>query len=627
MSLIKHSSSNYSPLNKTPQSVISNSSRSSSSSSSSGSFYNEEIKYFNPYVPSAIFHRRTNSKIDNPYSNSLWYYIRGNDGDEIRKMEERQKTIRALSGNKKTLGRSKSEMNRRTSDKKSILMEASNSLKSKAHSLQRIQPNKSNFTIFKPFSPLDPLFQKERQPLEDLVPSFELENICKASLHHFDLLASLKESLNEYLEQNAILMNQKFKRLLFGNNETMNSVCMIFYQKIIGKQQIDVADMNDYLSRALRVYPSYIFHRSQRKYIVENMTSEKSHKFQNWLMSIGNILLVDGYTSLDEVLVAPVADLQKMIDFLEDNLDTDDPANLGALNKIAKLRGYITSQQHDNLKMVEQIEDELPFFEIPVSWKTHNKQKWREMSKLSVEEQSIAYLRSEIQATLNGFKIWYKQLSIKCLEKIENIIHSNIHIATIFNDMSQNVMSNTSEATGTNCPSRNMTPRTELFYENSVGSTYQMYLNKCEREKQQVSIYLLKFEVSMDSRNKLFTGYVKKILEDVKQSDIRNIVSRMGVITTLSKLLECTKQYEMMAFARFIVTLRTFMATPLIDSSRSISGWHEMKPQEIIGRFESMRKAHKAILRDMYTGQSSVENLSRKIGTSAATERVLDILK
>lgn len=576
---------------------------------------NEEIQYFNPYISKKVFRKHSTADYSkfNPYSQSLWYYSRKNNGEEIREMEAKQRTIERRKTLNKLQGNYKTSLGNLSSDSDDLFSEADK---------ENISPfstprSKTSETALQETSPQSIGISSQPTMANNSLPG--LIEVVRVCIKDLELLSSIQDSMTAYSKQNAILVNSDHMLLLFGNVKTILSINRIFLKNLGIAKHFDVQLINDFLSRVLRVYPSYIFRRSQRMCLI-NRLENSEHHFDKWIQSLENIISVSGYHNIDEVMEAPISYLSRILDFTEDILNPSLPDNISALNYISKLRMYIQRGCSQYSSSVTN-DVRLSSFEVPQSWKLSNKTKWRNINSKPIEEQVIYYLRDEIKTKLVGFDRVCTLFRKSVFLQLDKILTHNYQIATTFNAISIDIPEGRPRSA---MPSDSqITPRTELFFENSIQSSYQLGMEKAEREKKQIWQYILKCDISLRSRQTLLKEYLNEAMTN-NPIKLESISEKYNEADFLSNMLNLLIEYSNTLFKKCLNVLKDFTCLLVTGSSRGI---HQIKTTDcklIIDGYNQMKKTHIMMLRDDYT---PMNRLTKEKGKSEALTKVLGMLE
>ncbi|KAG7882319.1 hypothetical protein KL937_000890 [Ogataea polymorpha] len=426
----------------------------------------------------------------NPYSQSLWFLSRGNQGEEIKEMQKRT--------------------------------EEPSRFRQKARQLQEL----SIPTRDKSLPPIPPKL------LQDF-PTPEISNFRDANSHlvisterqyllDLDLLNAVAVSFASYINERGIPIKSTDVILLFGNVSLMISLSELLVKNLASGHSL-VQTLNDHFTRLSQVYPSFFALQGRRLEILDSVKDDQ--RFDDWFSSLNGL-------KIEKLFKVPANRLCALRDTL---------ATLGLLEECPKLSRLV------------EIESSLPsplasptvILSVPESWKRKNKQKWKDIAKEPFEYQQLAYFQHEFKNIHNMFDTTVRTLD-KCLKLQKQSMEFKYNIGLSFFQFSQNLPSSY------NRKEPQLTPKSLFFKENFISSSYELYLEKLRNQNDHANKLISRFEYELGpvvEEISIMLDFVEQ-----KLSKMQRAFSKLDKDTKVDKLIKLQKLNGLFKYAIGLIT-------------------------------------------------------------------------
>lgn len=490
---------------------------------------------------------------NNPYSKSLWYYSRGDSGEEIRRMQFRNDTRQVL-------------MNEKVYEEVESAVGSENGF---------IEPeNEPSFQI----PPRNPRREYDKKVLPETPQNYHylknpLRSTCKSVAQSVHLVQALKDSMVSYTYKNGIVASDEYWSILFGNTTALANINQLFIEKL---PEGVVPTVTDHLVRALHIYPSYLSSSVRRGELALQLESDPN--YGSWLVSIGNLLLINRFSSFHEALMAPQEGIMDLLALIEQIDDV----------RIQEMAAKITESP--------QIDHPVTVLLVPDSWKNNHHRAWAEISKKNATDQVAGYLKYEIKAYLGHIDSIKKQTD-SLINQMKVICQHNFKISTLFNGYSE-------MAVETHTCS---TPQTELFFENSITTSYELYSEKTQHQLEMVAKQLVSTSMFLNTRTDMLRALIKQMLG-------KNLVHSYDTVRQLEEFLTLLKQAFATICHRSISLITEFFAT-LLEGHQC-----HLTITEIVDHFTSLKRTYRELLEQKCI---DIAHLETEIGRNDAVKKVL----
>ncbi|KAG7848802.1 hypothetical protein KL941_001620 [Ogataea angusta] len=371
----------------------------------------------------------------NPYSQSLWFLSRGNQGEEIKEMQKRTHEPSRFRQKTKKL----QELSIPTRDK----------------SLPPIPPK-----LLQDFP--TPEISEFRDSNSQLVISTEQQY-----LQDLDLLNAVAASFAGYVNERGIPIKSTESIVLFGNLSLMISLSELLVKNLASGHAL-VQTLNDHFTRLSQVYPSFFALQGRRLEILDSVKNDP--RFDDWFAGLNGL-------KVEKLLKVPANRLCALRDTL---------ATLGLLEECSKLSRLVEIQN----SLPSPLASPTVILSVPESWKQNNKHKWKEVAKEPFEYQQLAYFQHEFKAIHSLFDTTIRSLD-KCLKLQKLSMESKYNIALSFVRFSQDLPSSY------NRKETQLTPKSLFFRENFISSSYELYLEKLQNQNNNANKLMSRFEYEL----------------------------------------------------------------------------------------------------------------------------------
>ncbi|KAG7886536.1 hypothetical protein KL938_000189 [Ogataea parapolymorpha] len=426
----------------------------------------------------------------NPYSQSLWFLSRGNQGEEIKEIQKRTKEPSRLRQKAKQL----QELSIPTRDK----------------SLPPIPPK-----LLQDFP--TPEISEFRDANSQLVISTEQQY-----LQDLDLLNAVAVSFASYINERGIPIKSTDVILLSGNLSLMISLSELLVKNLASGHAL-VQTLNDHFTRLSQVYPSFFALQGRRLEIIDSVKADQ--RFDDWFASLNGL-------KIEKLLKVPANRLCA----LRDTLTT-----LGLLEECPKLSRLV------------EIESSLPsplasptvILSVPESWRQKNKQKWKEIAKEPFEYQQLAYFQHEFKTIHSMFDTTVRTLD-KCLKLQKQSMEFKHNIGLSFVRFSQDLPSSY------NRKETQLTPKSLFFKENFISSSYELYLEKLQNQNNSANKLMSRFEYELGPVVEEIS--IMLDFAEQKLSKMQRAFSKLDKDTKVDKLIKLHKLNGLLKIAIGLIT-------------------------------------------------------------------------
>ncbi|KAG7748464.1 hypothetical protein KL912_002369 [Ogataea haglerorum] len=468
----------------------------------------------------------------NPYSQSLWFLSRGNQGEEIKDMQKRT--------------------------------EEPSRLRQKARDLQEVSIPSRDKSL-PPMPPIPPkLLQDFPTPEMSEFSDTNSQLVTRTEqlyLQDLDLLNAVAASFAGYVNERGIPIKSTEIVVLFGNLSLMISLSELFLKNLASGNAL-VRTLNDYFARLSQVYPSFFALQGRRLEILDSV--KKDPRFDDWFVSLNGI-------KVEKLLKVPANRISELRDII---------TKLGLLEECPKLSRLV------------EIESGLPspltsptlILSVPESWKQKHKQKWKEIAKEPFECQQLAYFQHEFRAIHKLFDTTVRSLD-KCLKLQKLSIESKHNIALSFLRFSQDLPSSY------NRKETQLTPRSLFFKENFISSSYQLYLEKLQNQNNSANQLMSRFEYELGPA----VEEISTVLDvaEHKLSKIQRAFNKLDKDTKVDKLM---KLHKLNGFLKNAIGLITITYDEHVRSLLKIYQGRAETAKRIIEQFMEMRQQNKHVI-------------------------------
>ncbi|GME77322.1 unnamed protein product [Ambrosiozyma monospora] len=293
----------------------------------------------------------------NPYSTSLWYYLKGENGaKEIENI--RQRTL-----NKRNL---EIQVDSKIIDMYKYDEESGSPAKRVCSPVVASKGMLKDFEIPENSNPPSALTTPQ-EPYYSPHGSFgKFLNKEKEYLEFLKQYELLIQSFRSFLKASSITMKNVDIDILFGNYKNMISIIELFFSKI-SQQHSSKSERNaviyDYTNRLGFVYVSAIEAIPKRRQILDVIWSDKV--FEDWK----DLTVFKNQFIVDDIIWNHIHNLHLM-------LKNINPVEFHqAITKLESLTEH--SKQLQDLSKISSSESPIVYINISLEWRKQNKHKWR----------------------------------------------------------------------------------------------------------------------------------------------------------------------------------------------------------------------------------------------------------
>ncbi|KAH3665643.1 hypothetical protein OGAPHI_003831 [Ogataea philodendri] len=307
----------------------------------------------------------------NPYSQSLWFLSRGNEGQEIKDMLKKTEELNQT-GKTITVVR--------PPDKK-------------------LPPLPAKLLTDFP-TPVRDSFEDSRA---QVIVSLEQQYI-----QDLDLLNAVCSSFAAFVDDHGIPLSSTEITTLFGNVNLMTSLSELLVNNLLSRFPLEQT-LDDHFTRMIQVYPSYMALHPKRMGICHSILNDPRYK--PWVDSLQGI----NVEKLVEVPYQKIARLKETLTTLE-LLET-----CPKFQKLLDVRSSLPSP----------VTAPAVLLHIPELWKEKYKQKWKEIMKEPFEYQQLVFFQHEFKLIHHTFNHTIKKMD-QSLKYQKQTMLSCENIGTVF---------------------------------------------------------------------------------------------------------------------------------------------------------------------------------------------------
>ncbi|ODV84251.1 hypothetical protein CANARDRAFT_29403 [[Candida] arabinofermentans NRRL YB-2248] len=519
----------------------------------------------------------------NPYSESLWYLTRLNHGEEIKILQKRKANQKGLSisiPNIEYVLKSDSDEKQLPAVPKMTTISSASFETGKL--LEAFPTPDMDLDLFNQIMPSASLNPATTPVVQSII------NIEKKYTRSMRVVLQLRDSFKSFINDTRVPINNRDVLMLFGDFKIMIDLsdyllnCLLdntSHQTVDAKQEIIL----DYFNRILQVYPAYLSTVSRRATILKYFESDT--RLESWLEWAANFTSSQDVENFRVLLWSPMRKLSDYIAMLQSLADENSAFQQYAI----KLQSLLDTDNISNPK--SELQYPCLLADIPIEWKQRNKIRWKELSKEPVHYQQLEYYQSELKTCCVDYKKLIKYSKV-ILAELSKSGYSNIRAAESFIKF-KNEMPNEQDRNSTA-----LTPKSSVFKDSFIRSSYQLYLEKIQRQNQSINSWIGRFEQVLDSRVAQLDIEVYNAVNKLKElAKNRKVIDSDRMIESLIKLVqfkEHLRQAVYLLSAKLDKLLLLHLSLVKGHTSTATSETKEYK--KIIEEYSELRTLNKNIL-------------------------------